>query len=511
MATSKTNSKTGHRKTNRAARTIPKPRTSQKKTKHGASRNKGQDEVPAVVDPDEKEDWEIEAITKEEVQNGQVASHTPGFKVHWRNTWIPAEKLSAELKNQFLARAEGVSAVINPQEGEDIEAVLEQKLENGKSYFEVRWRDTWVPKTEMTAPELIEQFREREARSQAANQAFGNDIVFPQGLTTVLASTSKDPSRAPSASQEVTQVVPPSGERSRSGSPPFTPAMSIMTSSPAENIATPESPTSLVRNGAAPVASAAPSASQGHPTPPPVVASATCDERSESNNHPLVPAIPRSPENTATPSPEAQAAGSEAASPGGSTSGAFLPSRSSSRLPLTPVVSAENVATPKPPTTSPDPKGAEAVPSVSQGDIPTVASAADSDTQQNSTAELDKLVFDSSLQSDPSEGKNKRRRSLSVASSEQDRPAKRTANMSQFRDKPSWEPYVRKTDAVEKNANDQLFVHLTWHSGDHELTQQRPTLPEFVTRVLRRISALPRFLTVFPRNFLSQPEAHTSF
>ncbi|KAK6972060.1 hypothetical protein R3P38DRAFT_3293185 [Favolaschia claudopus] len=181
MANPKTTNKTGHRKTNRATRTTPKPRTSQKKTKHGASRNKGQNdsEIPAVIDSDEKEDWEIEAITKEEVQNGKV----PGFKVHWRNTWIPAEELSAELKNQFLAaRAEGVSILINPQEGEDIEAVLEQKLENGKSYFQVRWRDTWVPKTEMTAPELIEQFREREARSQAANQtddglsALGNDI-----------------------------------------------------------------------------------------------------------------------------------------------------------------------------------------------------------------------------------------------------------------------------------------------------------------------------------------------
>ncbi|KAK6981447.1 hypothetical protein R3P38DRAFT_2808201 [Favolaschia claudopus] len=285
----------------------------------------------------------------------------PGFKVHWRNTWILAEELSAELKNQFLAaRAEGVSIVINPPEGEDIEAVLEQKLENGKnftkSYFQVRWRDTWVPKTEIlnrTAPELIEQFREREARSQAANQtddglsALGNDI----GSTSALASTSKDPSRAPSASQEdLNQVVHPSGERSRRDSLPLTPAMSIRTSSPAENIATPEPPPSLVRNGAVPMASAAPSASQGHPQP---LAQAKA-------------AMPSSPaENTATPLPRAPAAGSEAASREGSTPGAFLPSTTSSecsRLLLKPVISAENVATPKPPSTSTDPKEAEAVP-----------------------------------------------------------------------------------------------------------------------------------------------------
>ncbi|KAK6996238.1 hypothetical protein R3P38DRAFT_3371201, partial [Favolaschia claudopus] len=434
MANPKTTNKTGHRKTNRATRTTPKPRTGTKKTKHGASRNKGQNdsEIPAVIDSDEKEDWEIEAITKEEVQNGK-----PGFKVHWRNTWIPAEELSAELKNQFLAaRAEGVSIVINPQEGEDIEAVLEQKLENGKSYFQVRWRDTWVPKTEMTAPELIEQFREREARSQAVNQtddglSVGNDI----GPTSALASTSKDPSRAPSASQEDSnQVVHPSGERSRRDSLPLTPAMSIRTSSPAENIATPEPPPSLVRNGAVPMASAAPSVSQGHPTPPPVVASATFDERFESNNQPLAQAkaaMPSSPaENTATPLPRAPAAGSEAASREGSTPGAFLPPTTSSecsRLLLTPVISAEKVATLKPPSTSTDPKEAEAVLSVSQEDISTVASAADSDTQsQNTTAELNKLVLDSSHQPDSSEGRNKRQRSSSVASSERDRPAKRT-------------------------------------------------------------------------------------
>ncbi|KAK7012399.1 hypothetical protein R3P38DRAFT_3364703 [Favolaschia claudopus] len=442
MANPKTTNKTGHRKTNRATRTTPKPRTSTKKTKHGASRNKGQNdsEIPAVIDSDEKEDWEIEAITKEEVQNGK-----PGFKVHWRNTWIPAEELSAKLKNQFLAaRAEGVSIVINPQEGEDIEAVLEQKLENGKnftkSYFQVRWRDTWVPKTEMS-----------------------------------------DPSRAPSASQEDSnQVVHPSGERSRRDSLPLTPAMSIRTSSPAENIATPEPPPSLVRNGAVPMASAAPSVSQGQPTPPPVVASATFDERFESNNQPLAQAkaaMPSSPaENTATPLPRAPAAGSGAASREGSTPGAFLPSTTSSecsRLLLTPVISAEKVATPKPPSTSTDPKEAEAVLSVSQEDISTVASAADSDTQsQNTTAELNKLVLDSSHQPDSSEGRNKRQRSSSVASSERDRPAKRTAllapwEMSQFRDQPSWEPYVREIDAVEKNANahqHNAFTRREWWS-----------------------------------------------
>ncbi|KAK6995570.1 hypothetical protein R3P38DRAFT_3075753 [Favolaschia claudopus] len=65
--------------------------------------------------------------------------------------------------------------------------------------------------------------------------------------------------------------------------------------------------------------------------------------------------------------------------------------------------------------------------------------------------------------------------------------------MSQFRDQPSWEPYVREIDAVEKNANGQLFVHLTWHTGDHERLDSATAHSKFPNLLLKYYEGNLRF------------------
>ncbi|KAK6971444.1 hypothetical protein R3P38DRAFT_3072143 [Favolaschia claudopus] len=65
--------------------------------------------------------------------------------------------------------------------------------------------------------------------------------------------------------------------------------------------------------------------------------------------------------------------------------------------------------------------------------------------------------------------------------------------MSQFRDQPSWEPYVREIDAVEKNANGQLFVHLTWHTGDHERVDSATAHSKFPNLLLKYYEGNLRF------------------
>ncbi|KAK7007200.1 hypothetical protein R3P38DRAFT_1677685 [Favolaschia claudopus] len=228
-------------------------------------------------------------------------------------------------RNQFLAaRAKGVSHFINPEENEDIEAVVDRKLKKGTSFFEIRWRDTWVSETEMTAPELVAEFRDREAHSGDANQADssssssrGNDapavlpplsasakaiLVPPQKSSGLLNASSapispspsaehenpvasKDPSQAPSASHQdrTPAFTPPvgasfaSGEPSSSAGIALTPTMSATRKSLAETTAIGQ----LHSNGAA---SAAPSVSQLHLTP---AAVAPLDEQFTIDNQPL--------------------------------------------------------------------------------------------------------------------------------------------------------------------------------------------------------------------------------
>ncbi|KAK6991632.1 hypothetical protein R3P38DRAFT_3065124 [Favolaschia claudopus] len=515
-----TPSKTGRRR----AKTPTKTRTAQKKTKRGAKGSKGHQEVTTA---DEKEDWEIEAITKKEVRNGQ-----PGFEVHWRNAWIPGEELDAELKTQFLAaRVIGISHVINTDVDGDIEAVLEQKLENGKSYFEVRWRDTWIPEEDMTAPELIEQFQERDSRSQATNQVnssvLGDDFGSPPAATpprqpdstaaiVVLAPARqlsaltehspapvapvppapfaefdpvvlKEPSQASSPFQEdptLAAVVAPAitGGRSRSASLLLlTPAVLEMPKSPGENFGASKLPTpSPVRDEAETAPSVAPSASRDDPI------SATVVEQFTSNQCPTLPmasmpnstvdSVPTSKTPTPTASPEAPVhKGAEGL--------AFeVVSRSS-----------ENVTTLNAHTTTSPAQGYEAAPSALQKDptpaaVDSATSASDRDTQSQHTSNEPALAMNPSIQPGSSHSIYKRPRSLSATSNELEPPAKRTnlsalSDMFQFHDKPSWEGYVQKIETVE-NVHGQLFVHLIWYTGEHKIVATETARSKFPTKLL---------------------------
>ncbi|KAK6980578.1 hypothetical protein R3P38DRAFT_3118259, partial [Favolaschia claudopus] len=340
--------------------------------------------------------------------------------------------------------------------------VLEQKLENGKSYFEVRWRDTWIPK-KICTPELIEQFQERDSLNSSV---LGDDFGSPPAATpprqpdsTAAISTARpgpvapvppapfaefDPrciegtlsgivafSRGPNSSSSRRSAI--TGGRSRSASLLLlTPAVLEMPNHQARTLVHQKLPTpSPVRDEAETAPSVAPSASRDDPI------SATVVEQFTSNQCPTLPmasmpnstvdSVPTSKTPTPTASPEA------------------------------PVhKGAEGLAF----------EGYEAAPSALQKDP-----IQQQDTQSQHTSNEPALAMNPSIQPGSS---------LSATSNELEPPAKRTnlsalSDMFQFHDKPSWEGYVQKIETVE-NVHGQLFVHLIWidylrihrYTGEHK-------------------------------------------
>ncbi|KAK7007072.1 hypothetical protein R3P38DRAFT_2792958 [Favolaschia claudopus] len=73
---------------------------------------------------------------------------------------------------------------------------------------------------------------------------------------------------------------------------------------------------------------------------------------------------------------------------------------------------------------------------------------------------------------------NKRPRSPSLLFADTEPPAKRkvasslvrVSDMSQYQDEPSWEGFVQKIETVE-DVNNEKFVHLIWHTGDHKIVR----------------------------------------
>ncbi|KAK6981742.1 hypothetical protein R3P38DRAFT_414742 [Favolaschia claudopus] len=87
---------------------------------------------------------------------------------------------------------------------------------------------------------------------------------------------------------------------------------------------------------------------------------------------------------------------------------------------------------------------------------------------------------------------NKRPRSPSLFSADTEPPAKRkvasglvrVSDMSQYLDEPSWEGFVQKIETVE-DVNDERFVHLIWHTGEHKIVRSETCHSKLPSQLLR--------------------------
>ncbi|KAK6971921.1 hypothetical protein R3P38DRAFT_3140054 [Favolaschia claudopus] len=61
---------------------------------------------------------------------------------------------------------------------------------------------------------------------------------------------------------------------------------------------------------------------------------------------------------------------------------------------------------------------------------------------------------------------------------------RKSSDMSQYQDEPSWEGLVQKIETVE-DVNDERFVHLIWHTGEHKIVRSETCHSKLPSQLLR--------------------------
>ncbi|KAK7012421.1 hypothetical protein R3P38DRAFT_3019224 [Favolaschia claudopus] len=431
----------------------------------------------------------------------------------------------------------------------EIEAVVGEKVTSGERWFKVRWKgwsedyDEWKPEEDVTAPELIDRFLAGQHAAQAGNSASAS-IAPPSKFKR--SSRVTTPKETYPQSEGQYSVTPVSASAMAALASPLSnlkqlPPSSVISSNQLEDPGASEpsskaSPDLANENDTSGKHSAMENSSLPTITPVSLEPVLQSDDvavlKPLSQASPLPIFLPSGADKTAAPKHADGIAGS------GEHSG--MENRPLPTItPVSPklVLHPDDIAALKPPsepspddnihetatprehllaTTGVSPNLLEDMVSKPSSD----ASEGQRDNQNASTGNREDITVNDAEQprndsnasmqvvpelavhpSDPdamaqasgsARDANKRPRSPSLFLADTEPPAKRkvasglvrVSDMSQYQDEPSWEGFVQKIETVE-DVNDERFVHLIWHTGEHKIVRSETCHSKLPSQLLR--------------------------